>query len=213
MHILSVNVGLPREVEWHGRIVRTSIWKSPVVGPVRVARLNLDGDAQSDLRVHGGPDKAVYAYPSEHYEAWRRELRLETLPWAAFGENLTTVGLDESGIAIGDRLRIGSAEFIVTQPRLPCYKLGIRFGRDDMIKRFMDSGRSGFYLAVTQEGVLTAGDPVEVLARDPHGVTVADVALTESDSLDHRLLKRVVAAPALPESWKRHLRGRLKSGA
>jgi MOSC domain-containing protein YiiM len=210
MHVVSVNVGGPRDVEWRGKIVRTSIWKTPVDGPVKVATLNLDGDAQSDLRVHGGPAKAVYAYPSEHYEYWRDELNLDSLPWGAFGENLTTTGIIESGIGVGDRLRIGSVELMVTQPRLPCYKLGIRFDREDMIKRFINSGRSGFYLAVTQAGTLAAGERIEILSRDPNGVSVADVALTESDSANQRLLKRVIAAPALPESWKRHLRSRLK---
>ena len=209
MHVVSVNVGRPREVEWRGRTVRTSIWKDPVDGPVRVATLNLDGDAQSDLRVHGGPEKAVYAYPSEHYAYWRRELAIDALPWGAFGENLTTSGITEMEIAIGDRLRIGSVELMVTQPRLPCFKLGIRFDREDMIKRFIHSGRSGFYLAVVQEGVLAAGDRLEILSRDSHHVTVADVARTEDDSFDQRLLERVIAAPALPESWKRHLRSRL----
>src|SRR5215204_3988694 len=137
MRVISVNVGLPREVEWHGRRVLTSIWKSPVTGPVGVTSLNLDGDAQSDLSVHGGPEKAVYGYPSEHYDDWRRELSLETLPWGAFGENLTTSGLRERDVAIGDRIRVGSVELLVTQPRMPCFKLGIRLGRDDMVKRFM----------------------------------------------------------------------------
>jgi MOSC domain-containing protein YiiM len=210
MHVVSVNVGGPREVEWRGKVVRTSIWKDPVTGPVRVRTLNIDGDAQSDLKVHGGPNKAVYAYPLEHYEYWQRELGIESLPYAAFGENLTTSGVLETDVAIGDRVRIGSVEFMVTQPRLPCYKLGIRFGRDDMVQRFMDSGRSGFYLAVVQEGELAAGDALEIVARDPHGVTVADVALSERDSLDQRLLKRILAVPALPESWERHLRSRLK---
>ena len=210
MHVVSVNVGGPREVEWRGKVVRTSIWKDPVTGPLRVRTLNIDGDAQSDLKVHGGPNKAVYAYPLEHYEYWQRELGIESLPYAAFGENLTTSGVLETDVAIGDRVRIGSVEFTVTQPRLPCYKLGIRFGRDDMVQRFMDSGRSGFYLAVAQEGELAAGDALEIVARDPHGVTVADVALSERDSLDQRLLKRMLAVPALPESWKRHLRSRLK---
>jgi MOSC domain-containing protein YiiM len=178
---------------------------------VRVRRLNLDGDAQSDLRVHGGPEKAVYAYPSEHYDYWRRELEIDSLPWGAFGENLTTAGITESGIGIGDRIRIGSAELMVTQPRLPCFKLGIRFDREDIIKRFMRSGRSGFYLAVVLEGELAAGDRVEIVSRDAKGVTVADVAATEKgDSLNRRLLERVIAVPALPESWKRHIRSRLK---
>ena len=211
MHIVSVNVGRPREVKRNGQAVLTSIWKDPVEGPVRVRRLNLDGDAQSDLRVHGGPEKAVYAYPSEHYDYWRRELEIDSLPWGSFGENLTTAGITESGIGIGDRLRIGSAELMVTQPRLPCFKLGIRFDREDIIKRFMRSGRSGFYLSVVREGELAAGDPVEIVSRDANGVTVADVAATEErDSLNRRLLERIIAVPALPESWKRHIRSRLK---
>ena len=210
MHIVSVNIGRPCEVKRNGQSVLTSIWKNPVEGPVRVRRLNLDGDAQSDLRVHGGPEKAVYAYPSEHYDYWRRELEIDSLPWGAFGENLTTAGITESGIGIGDRIRIGSAELMVTQPRLPCFKLGIRFDRDDMIKRFMRSGRSGFYLAVVLEGELAAGDRMEIVSRDPNGVTVADVAATERDALDRRLLERVIAVPALPESWKRHIRSLLK---
>ena len=211
MHIVSVNVGRPREVTRNGESVLTSIWKDPVEGPVRVGTLNLDGDAQSDLKVHGGIEKAVYAYPSEHYDYWRRELAIDSLPWGAFGENLTTSGITESRIGIGDRIRIGSAELMVTQPRLPCFKLAIRFDREDMIKRFMRSGRSGFYLAVVLEGELAAGDRMEIVARDPHGVTVADVAATEEgDTIDRRLLERATAVPALPESWKRHLRSRLK---
>jgi MOSC domain-containing protein YiiM len=149
---VSVNVGLPREVHWRGKTVRTSIWKTPVEGPVRATTLNLRGDQQSDLSVHGGPDKAVYAYPCEHYVYWRDELRDMDLPWGAFGENFTTRGLLEEGVHIGDRLRVGSAEFIVTQPRMPCFKLGIRFGHPDMVKRFLRSGRTGFYLAVLREG-------------------------------------------------------------
>ena len=211
MHIVSVNVGRPREVKRDGHTVLTSIWKHPVEGPVRVRRLNLDGDAQSDLRVHGGPEKAVYAYPSEHYDYWRRELEIDSLPWGAFGENLTTAGITESGIGIGDRIRIGSAELMVTQPRLPCFKLGIRFDREDIIKRFMRSGRSGFYLSVVLEGELAAGDQVEIVSRDANGVTVADVAATEEgSSLNRRLLERIIAVTALPESWKRHIRSRLK---
>jgi len=210
MHIVSVNVGGPREVERNGKTVRTSIWKDPIEGPVRVRTLNIDGDAQSDLRVHGGPEKAVYAYSSEHYDYWRRELAIDSLPWGAFGENLTTAGITESGIAIGDRLRIGSVELMVTQPRLPCFKLGIRFDRDDMIKRFISSGRSGFYLAVAQEGELAAGDPIEIIWRDPNAVTVADVASTEVGSPAQHLLERAIAVPGLPESWKRRLRSRLK---
>src|SRR5260221_2090696 len=174
LKIVSVNVGQPREVEWRGRRVRTSIFKSPVPGRVRVDRENLEGDRQSDRAVHGGRDKAVYAYPSEHYPAWRGEMPDLEFPWGAFGENLTTEGLLEDTVRLGDRLRAGSAEFVVTQPRMPCYKLGIRFGRPDMVKRFLRSGRSGFYLAVLREGELAAGDAVEIISRDERQVSVAE---------------------------------------
>lgn len=208
--LVSVNVGLPREVDWHGRVVRTSIWKEPVDGLVRVSPLNLAGDQQSDLSVHGGKDKAVYVYPREHYEYWKRELPGQDLPWGAFGENLTTEGLLEPDVRIGDRLRIGSAEFLVTQPRMPCFKLGVRFGRDDMVKRFLRSGRSGFYLAVLREGEVARGNPVEFAGRDEHGVTVADIASLYARDMDNAdLLRRAVAVPALPESWKEYFRERL----
>src|SRR6266436_6151267 len=175
MKLLSVNVGLPREVEWNGKIIRTSIFKAPVSGRVRVAKLNLEGDQQSDLSVHGGIDKAVYAYPSEHYPFWREELPGADLPWGVFGENFTSEGLLEEAVHIGDRFRIGSAEFVVTQPRLPCFKLGIRFRRPDIVKRFLRSGRSGFYLAVVQEGRVKSEDSIELLVRDAQGITVIDV--------------------------------------
>lgn len=210
MQLVSVNVGLPREVAWHGRVVRTSIWKDPVDGLVHVSSLNLDGDKQSDLSVHGGPEKAVYAYPREHYEYWRRELPGTDLAWGAFGENFTTEGLLETDIRIGDRLRVGSAEFLVTQPRMPCFKLGIRFGRDDIVKRFLRSGRPGFYLAVVREGDVARGDSLEFVGRDEHGVTVADIAsLYASDRDNEDLLRRAVDVPALPESWKGYFRKRL----
>ena len=209
MHVVSLNVGRPRDVEWRGRTVRTSIWKEPVDGPVRVTSLNLEGDAQSDLSVHGGLDKAVYAYPAEHYDYWRRELDFDALPWGAFGENLTTSGILESDIAIGDRVSVGSVELMVTQPRLPCFKLGIRFGRDDMVKRFLQSGRSGFYFAVVREGEITAGDRLEIAVRDARGVTVSDMLALETDNEpDQDLLRRALEAPVLPESWKRHFRKR-----
>jgi MOSC domain-containing protein YiiM len=207
--LVSVNVGLPRNVDWRGRGVRTSIWKVPVAGRVRVHRLNLEGDEQSDLSVHGGPEKAVYAYPSEHYEYWGRELPGMDLPWGAFGENFTTEGLLED-VRIGDRLRIGSAEFVVTQPRMPCYKLGVRFGRDDMVKRFLLSGRTGFYLAVLRLGEVGSGDPIAFIARDDHNVTVSDIAALYTDDADNQsLLHRAVELPALPGSWREYFRKRL----
>jgi MOSC domain-containing protein YiiM len=170
-----VNVGRPRTVDWRGRRVRSAIWKAPVEGPVRVTRLSLEGDTQSDLRVHGGPDKAVYAYPSEHYAYWARELSDAELPWGAFGENLTTLGLLERDVRVGDTFLVGTAVLQVTDPRMPCYKLGVRFGRDDMVKRFLEHGGSGFYLAVVREGEVSAGDRIELTARSDQEVTIADV--------------------------------------
>jgi MOSC domain-containing protein YiiM len=173
--LVSVSVGQPREVEWDGEKLLTSIFKSPVTGRVRVAKLGLEGDKQSDLEVHGGIDKAVYAYPSEHYAYWREQLPGVELPWGAFGENLTTEGLLEGGVHIGDRVRIGSAEFAVTEPRTPCFKLAIRFGRPDIVKRFMKSGRSGFYLAVLKEGEVGAGDALSIVGADQHRISIAAV--------------------------------------
>ncbi|HZR04627.1 MAG TPA: MOSC domain-containing protein [Candidatus Udaeobacter sp.] len=210
MKLFSVNVGLPREIEWKGKTVRTSIFKSPVPGRVRVAQLNLDGDQQSDLSVHGGIDKAVYAYPSEHYPFWRQELPGIDLPSGAFGENFTTTGLLEETVRIGDRFRIGSAEFVVTQPRMPCFKLGIRFNRPDIVKRFLQSGRSGFYFAVLKEGEVTAGDSIELLEQDGHGITVTDVVnLYGRDATDQDLMHRVSELPSLPKSWRDYFRTRL----
>jgi len=210
MKLLSVNVGLPREIEWKGKIVRTSIFKAPVPGRIRVAKLNAEGDQQSDLTVHGGIDKAVYAYPSEHYPFWRRELPGMDLPWGVFGENLTTEGLLEETLHIGDRLRIGSSEFVVTQPRMPCFKLGIRFNRPDMVKRFLQSGRSGFYFSVLKEGELAADDSIELVERDDHDVTVADVVdLYRGDATNQDMLRRVSDLASLPNSWREYFRKRL----
>jgi MOSC domain-containing protein YiiM len=175
MHIVSVNVSLPKTVDWRGRKVATAIFKEPAKGPVRILRTGLVGDRQADPAVHGGPKKAVYAYPSEHYPFWRRELERTDLPWGSFGENLTTEGLQEDTVRIGDRLRVGSALLRVTQPRFPCYKLGIRFGRDDMVQRFLASGRSGFYLAVLKEGDVEEGDCIERLGTSVGLQTVSQV--------------------------------------
>jgi len=161
MKVLSVQVGRPRDVEWRGEVVNTGIFKEPVHGPVIVHWLDLDGDEQADLTVHGGANKAVYVYPSEHYPLWRKELPELEFPFGAFGENLTVDGLLEDDVRLGDQLRIGTAEFVVTQPRMPCYKLAVRFNRTDMLKRLLRSGRTGFYLRVLEEGVLTAGDAIQ----------------------------------------------------
>jgi len=208
--LLSINVGLPREVEWRGKVVRTSIFKAPVSGRVQVSSLNAQGDRQSDLSVHGGADKAVYAYPSEHYAFWRNELPGMDFPWGAFGENLTTEGLLEDTVHIGDRFRTGSAEFIVTQPRMPCFKLAIRFNRPDIVKQFLRSGRAGFYLAVVQEGDIGAGDSLDLVAEDNSHITVADVVgLYAADAANQDLLRRASELSALPESWREYFRERL----
>jgi MOSC domain-containing protein YiiM len=210
MKLVSVNVGLPRDVAWLGKTVRTSIWKSPVEGRIHVAKLNLDGDRQSDLAVHGGPEKAVYAYPAEHYAYWRKELPGADLPWGAFGENFTTQGLLEDQVLVGDGLRVGSAEFTVTQPRMPCFKLGIRFGSPAMVKRFLESKRTGFYLAVLREGEVGAGDRIEREENRGTRLTIADVvSLYTSDAENQELLRSATELPALPEGWREYFRKRL----
>jgi MOSC domain-containing protein YiiM len=214
MRLVSVNVGLPREVEYDGDTVRTSIWKSPVSGPVRVTSMNLDGDRQSDLRYHGGKDKAVYAYPAAHYTFWRTELPGVPLPPGAFGENLTVEGLDERDIRIGDHLHIGSAELVVTQPRMPCYKLGVRFARADMVQRFLRSGRTGFYLAVVTEGTLAAGEAIRRGKSARGSLSVADiVGLYTEESPDPEKLARATRLAWLPEDWRKSFRKRLGEAA
>ena len=211
--LLSVCVGRPQLLEWRGRRVESAIAKRPVTGPVALARDNLEGDAQADLTVHGGPWKAVYLYPSEHYGPWRGELEDSELPHGSFGENLTSAGLDEERVSIGDVLRIGSAELQVTQPRLPCFKLVARFRRDDMAKRMLASGRTGFYLAVRREGRVEAGDAVERIEADPRGVSVAAlVGLYTRKTGDPELLERVLSVPALPDWWRAELRERGSAG-
>ena len=203
--VVSVNVGTPREVNYHGRRVRTAIFKSPVAGRVAVRRHQVQGDQQADLRVHGGPQKAVYLYPAEHYEYWRAQLPQDELPFGIFGENLTSAGLDETRVRIGDRFRIGSAVLQVSQPRMPCFKLNLRFGRDDMVKRFWLSGKSGIYFSVIEEGDVGGDDPIVQVAAGPEDVTVADVVkLYRGDETDPELLRRALASP-LAGGWKEGL--------
>lgn len=210
MKILSVNVGLPREIFHEGRSIHTGIFKVPVEGRVRVTALNLAGDLQADLTVHGGPSKAVYAYPSEHYAFWRKELPGVDFPWGSFGENLTTEGLLEKDLNIGDRLCAGSVELVVTEPRLPCYKLGAKFNRDDMVRRFLKSRRTGFYCAVLREGDLEGNDRVQYLSRGDGGVTVADITrLYAFDKQDLNAMRRAATLDALPESWRSYFRERV----
>jgi MOSC domain-containing protein YiiM len=214
MKLMSVNTGLPRDVAWHGRTVTTGIFKDPVEGRVALTTLNLAGDRQADLSVHGGPDKAVYCYPIEHYEYWRAELPGRDLPLAVFGENFTTAGLTEDSVHIGDSFAVGSAEVVVTQPRLPCYKLGVRFDSDLMEKQFLASRRSGFYVAVRREGQVGAGDDISVISRDPHAVPVSEITrlyvakrYTADEVASARRARQVTA---LPDSWKDYFRERLE---
>lgn len=214
MKLVSVNTGLPREVTWHGINVTTGIFKQPVEGRVALRKLNLDGDRQADLTVHGGEFKAVYCYPLEHYDYWRKELPGVALPMGSFGENFTTEGLLESSVYLGNRFSIGSAEVVVTQPRLPCYKLGVKFQSDDMVKRFLASGRMGFYLAVTREGEVGAGDEIKVISRDPNAVPVTEItrlyiAKRYGDD-ELAWVRRALQVAALPESWKEYFRERLE---
>ena len=200
--VISVNVGQPREVMFREGTVLTGIYKVPVSGRVTVHKLNLAGDRQADLTVHGGPDKAVYCYPVEHYPYWAAELPGADLPYGMFGENLTTEALDEAAVHIGDQFRIGSAVLQVTQPRMPCYKLGIKFGRDDMVEKFWSSGRSGFYFSVMAEGEVGSGDVMERVAAGPGQVSIAEVLqLAGGVEPDPTQLERVLQSP-LPDQWK-----------
>jgi MOSC domain-containing protein YiiM len=208
--LISVQVGIPRKVVRDGEEVLTGIFKAPVKGRLRMNTLNLEGDRQADLSVHGGPNKAVYGYPSEHYPFWRKELPGVELPWGSFGENLTTSGLLESEVHIGDRFTIGTAEVVVTQPRLPCFKLNLKFDRDDMVKRFLASHYSGFYFRVLGEGEVGAGDEIIPIHQDENRFSVLDAMrlyLGESDSSELR--NRALQVKYLSPSWRKEFSERV----
>ena len=213
--IISLNVGLPRTVTWHGHALTTGIFKQPVEGRVFLRKLDLDGDRQADLTVHGGEYKAVYCYPLEHYAYWRKELPEYDLTAGNFGETFTTEGLLEDAVHLGDRFSVGSAEVAVTQPRLPCYKLGIRFQSDAMVKRFLASKRSGFYLAVTREGEVGAGDEIKEMSRDPNHVSISEIIrlylAKEYNDADIEVVRRALQVTSFPESWKEDFRATLTS--
>ena len=214
MRLVSVNVGRPRLVVWRGRPVSTGIFKEPVSGRVTLRRLNLDGDRQADLTVHGGPDKAVYVYPSEHYARWRAELSDPQLPYGSFGENFTTEGLNETSVNIGDEFRVGRARVVVTQPRQPCFKLGLRFGRADMLRRFHESRLSGFYVAVKEEGEIGVGDEFVLVKRDENNISVADLyGIFSGDETSPETLRRALRIAAMPEDWKNNFRKLLDAAA
>jgi len=214
LKLISLNVALPRLTLYRGTTINTGIFKQPVSGAVSLHTLNLDGDRQADLAVHGGPFKAVYGYPSEHYEFWRQELPGTQLPWGMFGENFTTEGMTETELHIGDRLQIGTAVIMVRQPRIPCYKLAAKFHRNDILARFLRSARSGFYFSVEQEGAVAAGQPFELLTREPQAVTIAEMnRLFVEEKYNRDLLDKAITTPALPEDWRDYFRKRLREMA
>ena len=210
MKLVSLNVARPRLMVYQGKTINTGIFKQPIAGPVQLRALNLDGDRQADLTVHGGPNKAVYGYPSEHYPFWGQELPGVNLPWGMFGENFTTTGLAEDELHVGDRFQIGSAIVMVRQPRNPCYKLATKFQRDDMIERFLRSGRSGFYFSVEQEGPVAVDDEFQLLKRNDAGITIAEMnCLFVRDKYNYDLLRKAVETAALPEDWRDYFTERL----
>jgi MOSC domain-containing protein YiiM len=201
--LVSVQVGVPRTVLRDGEEVSTGIFKIPVQKRLRMNALNLEGDRQADLSVHGGRDKAVYAYPSEHYAYWKNELPGMELPWGSFGENLSTQGLLEGDVCLGDRFQIGMAEVVVTQPRLPCFKLNLKFDRDDMVKRFLTSRRTGFYFRVLREGEIGAGDKIVRVHHDENGVSISDALKVYLRAPDSRELReRALRVEYLSASWR-----------
>ena len=209
--LISVNVGLPRDLTWEGGSVTTGIFKTQVDGPVALHRHNLDGDRQADLSVHGGPTKAVYVYPTQHYDYWRRELGDGDLAWGAFGENFTVDGLDEEAVCIGDEFRVGSARVVVTEPRMPCFKLGIRFRRADMVKRFLKSQRTGFYFGVVEEGLVQAGNGLQRVAEHQDKLRVADITrLYTTERTNETLLRKASSVSMLPEKWRAYFQYRLE---
>lgn len=212
MKIVSVNIALPADVRHGERTTRTGIFKQPVTGPVRVGAFNLEGDGQADLVNHGGEHKAVYAYAFDHYAYWRGVLGREEIPCGAFGENLTVAGLDENELCVGDELRAGSAAFVITQPRVPCFKLGIRFADGRMPRLFAESGRTGFYLRVLREGVIEAGDTLEVIGRGRGRVAIGPLFAAyrrPRDAEAAALLERALEVPELSDEWRTEIRQRL----
>jgi MOSC domain-containing protein YiiM len=198
--VLSVNVGRPRTVDWHGRAVLTGIWKAPVAGRVAVRGINLDGDAQADLRVHGGPDKAVYAYAREDYEWWAEELDTP-IELATFGENLSVRGVALDDLVIGSRAQVGTTLLQVTQPRLPCFKLGIRMGDASFVERFDAAQRFGAYFRIIEEGDVGAGDQIVMSHSRDDGITVGALGRSMHGA-SREFLTRVRDDPDVPVIWQ-----------
>lgn len=214
MRLIAVNTGLPREVIWRGQSISTGIFKQPIEGRVAVKTFNIGGDRQADLTVHGGRNKAVYAYPLTHYDFWKKELPGRDLPIGVFGENLTLESLSEDEVHIGDRFSVGSAELVATQPRMPCYKLGIRFEMEEVVEKFRAARRMGIYFAVSREGEVGEGDRLELVARDPSAVPISEITRlyfdANSSAADETAIRRVLLTDALPDRWRLHFSAKLK---
>lgn len=212
MKLISLNVGLPREVEFEGNMIKTGIYKNPKEGKIALKRLNLDGDRQADLSVHGGPDKAVYSYPSEHYQFWRDQYPNIEMNWGMFGENFTTSGLLEDEVNVGDEFEVGTSKLVAVQPRMPCFKLGVKFGTVTIIQKFFASGKPGIYFRVLKEGEVAAGDEIKMTKRDEHNIRIKDIMrLYTSEKSNIEKIKKAVNVPALPESWRSFFLVRLES--
>ena len=213
MKVLSVNVGLPRKVIFNGQTITTAIFKDPVNGPIMLRKLNLDGDRQADLTVHGGVDKAVYSYPAEHYGYWRKQFPHMDLEWGLFGENFTTEGLMEDAVNVGDQFKVGSAKLVASQPRMPCYKLGVRFGTMDIIRRFLASSRPGIYFRVLEEGEVQTGDKIKITKKDKNNVTVNDIVrlyVYRDDTGNIETMRRAIKISSLPEGWRHEFQQNIK---
>jgi MOSC domain-containing protein YiiM len=211
VQIVSVNAGQPREVTWRGKTVRTGIFKAPLSGSIPIGSESVQGDAQADRSVHGGPDKAVYVFAAENYAHWQERYPTLQMPWGFFGENLTTRGLADSDVHVGDILRVGSAELRVTLPRLPCSRLALRFDDPDIIEAFLQQRRVGFYCAVQQQGAVEAGDAIETVHRNDTGICIPDLAALRAGLDDDPMrLEQASRDPALPESWRQRFRSRLR---
>lgn len=211
MKLLSLNVSLPRNVKFQNENITTGIFKEPVSGRVRLRKLNLDGDKQADLTVHGGSDKAIYAYAGEHYSYWHKELHGMPLAWGMFGENFTTQGMFEELVNIGDQFQVGTAKVVATQPRMPCYKLGVKFGRMDIIKKFLASGLTGVYFKVMKEGEVEQGDEIKLIKKNENNVTIKDIVrLYTVNKDDLKTMERAVKIKDLPNAWRFHFIKQLK---
>src|SRR5579862_8431160 len=209
--LLSVNVGLPRDVTWNGKTVRTSVWKTPVDGRRMVRKLNIDGDAQADLAGHGGEHRAVFVYQMDSYHYWERFLGRNDFTFGQFGENFTVEGLPDNEVCIGDRYRIGNAEFEVSQPRVTCYRVGIRMNEPRMAALLVAHRRPGFYLRVLQEGEVGAGDDIVKIADGPERLSVAEVdALLYLPGHSREQLQRALRIPALSPGWQASFQAILK---